>query len=461
MKKYIAGIFSLFILVSCNDFLELTPISESSAPNFYKNANDIKVALNGAYASLQANSMYRSDYVTMMEVRSDNITDNNPGGSAGIYYNIDKFTAKGDNTVIRDVWKTTYEQIYRLNEILNKINVVADPALRTQYGGEARFLRALAYFNIVRLWGDAPLILTPVTTQEAYSQTRNSVSDIYAAIETDLDFAKQLPEKYDGDADMGRATSAAAKTLLAKVYLTQKKFSEAIPLLEDLVTNYGDSYGLQNTPEEVFDVTKKMNKETVFAVRFSKTIPDESSSTHDAYTNKFGLDAALLSAYKGSDKRKALLSYTRVNSTFIVKKYADTPDLATGGVGVDFPVLRWADVLLMYAEALNEAAYGNDETDAAFTALNAVRGRAGASLYTAATLPDQDSFREAVWLERRLELPLENHRWFDLLRTGKAIEAMKTVKLDITENDLLYPIPESEILIMNNPSGFPQNPGYN
>jgi hypothetical protein len=441
--------------------LELTPVSEASAPNFYRNAKDMKVALNGAYASLQSNSMYRSDYTTLMEVRSDNIADNNPGGAAGIYYNIDKFTAKGDNTVIRDVWKTTYKQIYRLNEILDKTDVVVEPGLRTQYEGEARFLRALAYFNIVRLWGNAPLILSPITTQEAYSQTRKSVNDIYVAIEADLDFAKQLPENYTADADLGRATSVAAKTLLAKVYLTQKKYREAASLLEDLVINYSDTYSLQDTPADVFDVTKKMNKEILFAVRFSKTIPGESSSTHDAYTNKFGMDAALLSSYKGSDKRKALLSYTRVNSTFIVRKYADTPDLSTNGVGVDFPVLRWADVLLMYAEALNEVAYSGDETAAAFSALNAVRRRASASLYTAAILPDQNSFREAVWLERRLELPLENHRWFDLLRTGKAIEAMKAVKLDITGNDLLYPIPESEVLIMNNPAGFPQNPGYN
>jgi hypothetical protein len=332
--------------------------------------------------------------------------------------------------------------------------------LRIQYEGEARFLRALTYFNIVRLWGNAPLILQPITTQEAYSQVRNNASEIYSAIEADLIFAEQLPKKYADDADLGRATSGAAKVLLAKVYLTQRKQNEAVVLLEDLITNYAEVYGLQPTPEDIFDVTKKMNKEIVFAVRFSKTIPGENSSTHDAYTNKFGLDAALLSGYKGTDKRKALLGYTRINSTFIVKKYAEAPDPTTNNIGFDFPVLRWADVLLMYAEALNEVGYSSDETGAAFTALNAVRSRATASLYNNTTLTDQSSFREAVLLERRLELPLENHRWFDLLRTGKAIDAMKVVKLDITDNDLLYPIPESEVLIMNNPTGFPQNPGY-
>jgi hypothetical protein len=460
MKKTNLFFLLLAILTSCSDFLELTPISESAAPNFYKNASDIQVAVNGAYASLQANNMYRQDYVTLMEVRSDNTVDNNPGGAAGVYYNIDKFTARGDNTVIRDVWKTTYKQISRLNEVLDHISVVANPDLQIQYEGEARFLRALAYFNIVRMWGKAPLILNPITTQESYSQVRNSVDDIYAAIEADLIFARQLPAKYTDKNDEGRATSGAAKALLAKVYLTRKQYPDAVAVLEDLVTNYREIYDLQPEPGDVFNVNNKMNTEIIFAVRFSKNIAGETSSTHDAYTNKFGLDAALLSGYKGSDKRKALLSYTRVNSTFIVKKYADTPDISSGGMGVDFPVLRWADVLLMYAEALNETGYSNDESGPAFTALNAVRNRAAASLYNNTQLSGQDAFRDAVLLERRLELPLENHRWFDLLRTGKAIEAMAAVNLTITENDWLYPVPESEVLIMNNPEGFPQNPGY-
>jgi len=149
-----------------------------------------------------------------------------------------------------------------------------------------------------------------------------------------------------------------------------------------------------------------------------------------------------------------------INSKWVVKKFGDYPDPITKQIGFDLPVLRYADVLLMYAEALNEGAYSNDVNGRAFTVLNAVRNRAEATPYTAADLPDQKSFREAVWLERRLEMPLENHRWFDLLRTGQAINALAAVGLQISANDLLYPIPESEVLIMDNPVGFPQNPGY-
>lgn len=459
MKHIIIGFISLIMLSSCGDFLELTPISEASSRNFYKNAKDIESALYGAYASLQSNEMYREYFITMMEVRSDNTADNNPGGAAGVFYHIDKFTARGDNAVISKAWSTSYNHIYRLNNIIAQINVVSNDALRIQYEGEARFLRGLAYFNIVRLWGAAPLILEPISTQAAQAQVRNSVNDIYAAIEEDLIFAKQLPALY-ASAQMGRSTSGAAKALLGKVYLTQAKYSQAVSVLEDLVTNYTTVHSLEANPQAVFDLDNKLNKEILFAVCFSSTISGEGFYVVDAFTNKFILDDGLLAGYKASDTRADLLDYIDINTKWTMKKYASFPDAITGQVGFDFPVLRYADALLMYAEALNEVSYSNSISGPAFKALNAVRSRAGATTYTATDLSNQQKFREAVWLERRLELPLENHRWFDLLRTGQAITAMAAVGQQITSNDLLYPIPESEVLIMNDPVGFPQNPGY-
>lgn len=459
MKNKIIGLVSLILFSACSDFLELKPISESSSANFYKNANDIESALYGAYASLQANSMYREYFITLMEVRSDNVEDKNPGGSAGVFYNIDKFTARGDNTVISNAWAEIYNHIFRLNSIISQIDVVSNAELRIRYESEARFLRGLAYFNVVRLWGAAPLILKPISTQEAESQIRNSVSDIYAAIEDDLVFAKQLASKYSS-AEAGRATSGAAIALLGKVYLTQGKFPQAASVLEDLTTNYTSVYGLESTPQDVFNVDNKLNKEVLFAVCYSKKISGEGANAVDAFTNKFGLDNAILSAYEATDLRADLLTYININAKWTVKKYGDYPDATTGQLGFDFPVLRYADALLMYAEALNEVSYKNNVNSPAFTALNAVRNRAKATPYTVVDLPDQQSFRKAVWLERRLELPLENHRWFDLLRTGEAITAMAAIGQQITSNDLLYPIPESEVLIMNDPVGFSQNPGY-
>lgn len=448
------------ILTSCESFLDLKPISVASSVNFYKTTSDIEAALNGCYASLQSNNMYRSNFVTMMEVRSDNVSDNNSGASGGVYYNIDRFTLGADNSVIRSVWATCYKQIYRINSVLENIDVVTNKALHVQYEGEARFLRALTYFNMVRFWGDIPLILSPITTQESYGLVRNPVTAIYAAIEADLLIAQNLPKSYNNNNDMGRVTSGAAKTLLAKVYLTQKKYSEAVALLEELTTEYTDIYGLENNIADVFSVTNKLNKEIIFAVRYSKTITGETASTHDAYT-KFDLADDLYDGYESNDTRANLIESIHIDGQYVVNKFADTKDPNTLAVGFDFPVLRWSDVLLMYAEALNEIAYSNDENGTAFRALNEVRMRANISAKTASELYDQDSFRKAVWQERRLELALENHRWFDLLRTGQAIEAMSKVNLSITEKDLLYPIPESEVLMMNNPNTFPQNPGYN
>ncbi len=459
MKKILfLCIFSAIFLFGCNDFLDLSPISVASVKNYYKNQTDIKTAVNAAYASLQSNDLYRSSYITMMEVRSDNVTDNNPGGSAGVNYDIDQFSATPTNTVIRRVWKTQYNQIYRLNNILANLDVVDDVSLRKQFEGEAKFLRGLAYFNLVRLWGPVPLVLKPITTDDAYSYKRNPVAEVYAAIEADLTDAQQLPKSYSGK-ELGRATSGAAKVLLAKVYLTEAQYSKAQVLLKDLLTNYAGVYTLLNNIANVYAFNNEMNSEIVFAIRFSKTIPDETNSTHDAY-NKFIIDPNLLKAYQSSDERRDMLNLVKVNSTYVVKKYADLPDATTKGVGFDFPLLRYSDVYLMYAEVLNELGYSNDENGEAFRALNTIRNRAKAPVYKATELNNQASFRNAILNERRLEFPLENNRWFDLIRTNTAIQAMTQIGLSITKDDFLYPIPQTEIDIINNPVDFPQNPGY-
>lgn len=464
MKKniIISGLLVLLGLSSCADFLDLDPISVASVSKFYKNQTDVETAVNASYAALQSDNLYRANYITMMEVRSDNVTDNNPGGAAGIYYNIDQFNAKPDNSVIRDVWKASYNEIYRVNNVIASIDVVSNATLRLQYEAEARFLRALTYFNIVRFWGAAPLLLTPVSPSDTYKYGRDSETEIYKVIVEDLLFAQQLPKKYSDKKDLGKATSGAAKTLLAKVYLTQNQYPDAVNVLEDLIANYKDVYGLQLKVADVFDITKKMNNEIIFAVRYSKTVAGEGNSFHDAY-KKFDIDPQLISAYEvDKDERRTLIAdRIDINKTLVVKKFAEMPDAVTGAVGFDFPVLRYADVLLMYAEALNETGYSNDENGAAFTALNAVRNRAKATAYTNLVLTDQASFKDAVLQERRLEFPLENHRWFDLLRTGTAISVMGKVNQTITQNDLLYPIPKTEVDIINDPNRFPQNPGYN
>jgi len=458
-----AAILSSLLLSCKKDFLTLTPQSQITDGNFYKTSNDITQAVTAAYAALQSSSMYGGHFITLMETRSDNIEDINPGGNAGRDYNIDQFLAKADNGTFREAWLSLYNAISRCNNILASSAVVNDQALKAQYEGEAKFLRALHYFNVVRLWGNAPLVLTPINASDAKKQIRNSTAELYAAIETDLKAAiSALPPSFTGS-NIGRATQGAAKALLAKVFLTQKKYTDAVAVLKDLVPATTNIYGYRLLPNvaDVFSVSNKLNAEIIFAVRYNKTIVGQGHGLNQ-YFNQPLIDPLLLAAYNSLDTRRDLLNTVTVNANNRpVKKYQDTFDPSNNTLGNDYIILRYADVLLMYAEALNEVGYSS--SGEAFTYLNAVRSRANASSYTSLVLPDQASFRTAVLLERRLEFPLELQRWFDLVRTNTAISALQNTgltKITIQPFQFIYPVPQDEINVMNNPVGFPQNPNY-
>lgn len=468
MKKiYIIGVLSMFTLMSCSDFLDLKPISQASKVSFYKTEADVVTGLNACYAKLQSTQQYAEYFITLMEVRSDNLEDQNPGGNAGRDYNIDQFTAGSDNAAIRDSWASIYNLIYRCNDVLANLDIVASQENRNRYEGELRFLRALSYFNVVRLWGAAPLILKPITTDDSKHCIRNSVDDIYKAIEEDLLFASgenHLPKTYTIDSEKGRVTSGAALALLGKVYLTEKKYQRAVDVLRQFVDRDGSHAGVYNLVSkisQVFNVENELNIEMMFVVRFSKTIVGEGRNFPYYYKNAQLLDVNLKNSYNLIDERLPLMQSKNVdkdNAPFV--KWSDTFDPITGKAGYDFPILRYSDVYLMLAEAANEIAYNPDPREYAFYYLNQVRSRAKASRYTSTILSDQDSFRKAVLEERRLEFPLEMHRWFDLIRTNTAEEALAKKGLTITKNDYLFPIPKTEVDIVNDPIRFPQNPGY-
>jgi hypothetical protein len=257
---------------------------------------------------------------------------------------------------------------------------------------------------------------------------------------------------------VGRATSGAAKTLLGKVLLTQRKYAGARAVLKEVID--ARTYRLLPDYASVFSVTNKNNAEIIFAVKYRKGGVGEG---HGLYLGTVALDPVdpnLKAAYPAADsvRRRQLDLVTLSGTQRVVRKYFDQLSGAND-VGNDFIVLRYADVLLMYAEALNEESY--QAGGEAFTALSEVRTRARLSPLTAVQLTDQASFRAAVLNERRLELALENHRWFDLLRAGTALQALQNVGINVPATRLLYPIPQSEIDIMDNPTGFQQNPGYN
>ncbi|WP_420146697.1 RagB/SusD family nutrient uptake outer membrane protein [Spirosoma sp.] len=460
MKKLILSVAILISLSACQkNFLELRPQSQANVDNFYKTANDFGNAVNGAYDALQMPNQYGGDYNTLMEARSDNVLDNDPSSSAGLRYNIDRFIEPTTNTVLRDTWGSLYTGINRCNLILDKIDAVTmDATLKARYKGEAQFIRALSYFNLVRLWGKVPLVLTASSTTEARSYKRNEITEIYAAIEKDLtDAAAGLPVSYTGN-DIGRATSGAAKGLLGKVYVTEKKYDLAVATLRDLVN--GTTYQLLPEIANVFAVNNKNNAELLFAVKFKKggTLGEGHGSWYGTSIGD-NIEPSLRAAYPAGDKRLPLTVQVPVPSSInaVPRKFYDELS-STNDVGNDFPVLRFADVLLLYAEALNQVGYQADGD--AFKALNRVRTRAGVANYTSAQLATKEAFQTAVINERRLELALENDRWFDLVRTGTAVDAIKVTGITMPANRTVYPIPQSEIDVYNNKTNFPQNEGY-
>lgn len=480
-----------FALTGCSDFLDEKPQGNTgTTENFYKNKEDISYALTAAYADLQTSDMYREAMVLMTDVRSDDLGSfANTGGNAGREYSIKIFTAQSDNQIFRNVWKRTYETIYRCNNVIYHIDVVNDDKLKCQYEAEARFLRALCYFNIVRFWGAAPLILEPLTASQVANCERNSVQSIYEAIEEDLKFASDpnnLAKSFDGN-DLGRATSLAAKALLGKVYLQEKKWTDAKITLGELINS--DNEGIHELLPDIADVfstapapgspsndfkaytewnPQVMNKEILFEVIFDKNTAGEGRNALTYYANQADLNEELKISntakciYAPTDRRADLMRSMKGTNTDnnLLVKYADI-ESSLNQYGYPTPVLRWADVLLMYAEACNEVAYDPSSESPALQALNAVRTRSyPEGAYSATELSDQDTFRDAVFLERRLEFPMEMQRWFDLLRSGGAINAISKIGIIIDENDLLYPIPNSEVVLRNDPVKFPQNPGY-
>lgn len=469
------------LLGSCKEeFLDLQPISSASTNNFYRNADDIRNAVNGAYASLQSGGITTNKYV-FGEIRSDN-TVPAASGSVTDQDEFDRFYIRTTNPFIAGRWNDSYRALARCNAILDRIGeITINENLKNRYIAEAKFIRAFVYFELVRTFGDVPLVLEEITDpDQGYAYGRNPKTEVYAQIEKDLTEAAQvLPLSYSGT-DVGRATQGAAKALLGKVYLTQKKYAEAAAKLKEVI-DLGQ-YSILPDYAAVFEVGNRNNAESVFDIQFRSGGVGEGNPWPNAFAPENSGNAVipfggggnnqpttdLAQAYEAGDTRKDFslaTSYVNASGNTIpynfVKKYYDVP--ATGGDnGNNIPVIRYADVLLMYAEGLNEMGYQADGE--AFSYLNQIRNRAGLAPKTSAEIPNQEAFRLAMEQERRVEFAFEGHRWFDLVRTDRAIPVMNS-KIDeigiiapLTENKLVFPIPQSQIDI--NRDKIQQNPGY-
>ena len=448
-------------MTSCGDsFFDLEPASSVTIDKVYKTASDYNVAVIGCYAKLQSQVNF---YTECCEYRSDNLSLDAPTAGTQDRYDIDHFTEKPSNGILSSYWANFNNNVYRCNLLLDQIDGANFAEnLKKQYKGEAMFVRALNYFNMYRIWGGVPATKHVVSAAEALKVARYSDEQMFDLIAGDLKEIvdnNYLPETYSS-ADMGRATSGAAKALLGKVYLTFHKWTEAKDILSQLI----GKYQLVSPIAQVFNVDNKNNNEIIFAVHFNKEIEGEGHSYWYNLTNASddtNQTSSLLNTFPTGDTRKDLITYVQVEKNVrLMNKFYDTKSPTFKTVGNDQILLRYADVLLMYAEALNEIQYDASEGSLALKYLNAVRQRAGISNLTAKQLPTQDKFRKGILVERQREFPYEGQRWFDLVRMGFAKSVMAENGVEIKDYQLLFPIPQQEIEKVGNKSILWQNPGY-
>lgn len=462
MKKILVfASLATLLMTSCGDsFFNLEPASSVTIDKVYKTASDYNVAVIGCYAKLQSQVNF---YTECCEYRSDNLSLGAPTAGTQDRYDIDHFTEKPSNGILSSYWANFNNNVYRCNLLLDQIDGANFAEnLKKQYKGEAMFIRALNYFNMYRIWGGVPATKHVVSAAEALKVARYSDEQMFDLIAGDLKEIvdnNYLPETYSS-ADMGRATSGAAKALLGKVYLTFHKWTEAKDILSQLI----GKYQLVSPIAQVFNVDNKNNNEIIFAVHFNKEIEGEGHSYWYNLTNASddtNQTSSLLNTFPTGDARKDLITYVQVEKTVrLMNKFYDTKSPTFKTVGNDQILLRYADVLLMYAEALNEIQYDASEGSLALKYLNAVRQRAGISNLTAKQLPTQEKFRKSILVERQREFPYEGQRWFDLVRMGFAKSVMAENGVEIKDYQLLFPIPQQEIEKVGDKSILWQNPGY-
>ena len=479
IRKNISIIVCMFLfLSSCSqDFIDFIPTSSATIDLIYKTDKDFLDALTATYTPIR--DAYQNFYI-FGDLRGDDSWCEMFKNRSTTYS--DQFTLNSSDGSVSTAWQRYYQAIFRVNTILSKLedfDVTTIPR-KNRYIGEARFLRALCYFDLIRIFGAVPAVTTPVGVQDAYLTPREPVENIYNnIIIPDLLAAENaLLASYSGS-DVGKPTIGAAKALLGKAYLTMGDFSKAESKLMELTSM---NYALLDDYNALFDYSNKRHSEYIFNIEYEHGVNGGSQFTNAFLPNSvemqlfYGITGygdeynnptqVLIDLFEDHDLRKEMTvgiigGFYDATNTFIelpvftsqtyTKKYI-TPTPARNDSRADWKVIRYADVLLMLAEAMNE----NGQTAQAIPYLNMIRKRAGVNEYPLTI--SQAETRDAIMKERRLELSFEGHRWFDLVRTGKAYEVMR--EYGMTEYMTVFPIPLSQVQLINNPAIMPQNTGY-
>jgi starch-binding outer membrane protein, SusD/RagB family len=443
-------------LLSCSeDFTNLNPVTQRNVNGFYKTAGDMNTAINAAYKVLQMNGTYNQSYWIMHEMRTDN-TDQGPDGTGlGAELTvIDNFSEISTSEIITAAYTDSYLGIARSNIVLSRIDAITmDQAIKDRIKGEALFLRSLFFYNLAVSFGNIPMPLTEAkSADEGRALAQVPAAEIYRQISADLVQAEGLlPVKYAAAADLGRATKGAAAALLGKVYLTAGDRSSAATVLKRVVDTYG--YTLMPDYASIWGLANKNNRESIFEVQykgggtgtgngFTNAFSPLLRQTTGAFKNRPTVD--MMNAYERGDDRflKSMdTSYVNTQGTLLtnlannirfITKFGKENGFNENDASYNFVVLRYADVLLMLAEALGES-------DAAYRYINQVRARAKLAPISAAT---PGTFADKLLRERRVELAFENHRWADLRRFGKVTEVMKAQGKTARP---LYLIPQREL----------------
>ncbi len=504
MKIHIKNIAAIGIVTlslvqtSCSDdFLNTTDPTRVGSELFYKDQKQFEQALNGVYGQLQG--ITNSAYI-FQEFNTDNTTlDFNPldrGGAAG-WEAFEFSTVNSGNGEIANMWNLYYAALYNVNFALEKLEPsTIDETAKAEIGGQLKFIRAYLFFHLVQYFGDVVLTTSTLKTpDEAFALLRSPEAAVYTQIETDLkEAAAALPVSYSA-ANAGRVTKGAALSLLGKVYLTKKQYAEAVTTLNQVLPL---GYALNENYADNFDPAKKNSQESIFEIQYQggNDLGEQSNFMY-VFAPRLSLGAItgyanvnpngrniptndMIAAYEPNDVRKDIslqTGYTNDKGEFVaipfINKYR-YPHTISGRTDNNWPVIRYSDVLLMLAEAINEQSGPSTES---YDYLNQVRARAGLAALSGL---DMTSFREAVLHERRVELAFENHRWFDLKRTKTPAElaafmneyaakekanptvarggvAFNALDYVYEPHEYLFPIPAPQILINDK---LTQNPGY-
>lgn len=491
--KLVAGLLILAWVgsSSCKKFLEEDPKNQVTIQNFYQTESDAITAVNAIYAYLNSvdnfavggntAGVYHSTFWVTVGLASDEMLNNQLG--AANFDQLSSFSHTPQNPSMEEIWGMHYKTITLANIAIARIpGISMNTTLRDRLVGEAKFLRGLMYFNLVRMFGEVPLL---IEENNPLLPSKATVEAIYEQIVDDLsDAAEALPLSYDAGNGRGRATQGAANAILAKVYLTIRNFEQASIHAKKVIDS--QEYELWEDFADVFKLSSRGGREAIFSVGFGdaggaiifwevgqfnvRLLPRELSAEgiQNAQGWQFPTEH-LYNQFEVDDRRRAVTFITEINDPNgafsirpYVKKYWDrTMEPQGNNSSNDFPVIRYADVLLIYAEAQNEL--GN--TDEALDYINIIRKRArfDGSTYANA-VPDysglnQEQFRDAVLKERMMEFVFEGQRWFDLARTGKLQQLVPLAKPGVVpaQRNYLFPLPQREVDL--NPN-LGQNQGY-